>query len=162
MLDFVTITFSDTREMNLLKIQAHSFKLVNTAIINKIYIIFNEPSKFFHLFNSTFNNMILQFYPDDIRDKIKLLSLSDINITDNERSTWFSQQRVKIEIAKLIKSPYYVVLDSKTHFINKIDNDFFFNKGKPRLYFNTINPEMLTYYNNCFKFTICIFWIFNI
>ena len=102
MLDFVTITFSDTCEMNLLKIQAHSFKLVNKDIINNIYIIFNEPSKFFHLFNSTFNNMILQFYPDYIRDKIKLLSLSDININDNEPSTWFSQQRVKIEISKLI------------------------------------------------------------
>ena len=152
MLDFVTITFSDTREMNLLKIQAHSFKLVNTAIINKIYIIFNEPSKFFHLFNSTFNNMILKFYPDDIRDKITLLSLSDININDNEPSTWFSQQRVKIEISKFIKSQYYVVLDSKTHFIDKIDNDFFFNNGKPRLYFNRLNPEMLTYYNNCFNY----------
>ena len=152
MLDFVTITFSDTCEMNLLKIQAHSFKLVNKDIINNIYIIFNEPSKFFHLFNITFNNMILQFYPDNIRDKIKLLSLSDININDNERSTWFSQQRVKIEISKFINSQYYVVLDSKTHFIHKIDRDYFFNNGKPRLYFNRINPEMLTYYTNCFNY----------
>ena len=152
MLDFVTITFSDACEINLLKIQAHSFKLVNKDIINNIYIIFNEPSKFFHLFNSTFNNMILQFYPGDIRDKIKLLSLSDININDNERSTWFSQQRVKIEISKFIKSQYYVVLDSKTHFINKIDNDFFFNNGKPRLYFNRLNSEMLKYYTNCFNY----------
>ena len=152
MLDFVTITFSDTCELNLLKIQAHSFKLVDKDIINNIYIIFNEPSKFFHSFNSTFNTMILQFYPDDIRDKIKLLSLSDININDNERSTWFSQQRVKIEISKFIKSQYYVVLDSKTHFIDKIDNNFFFSNGKPLLYFNRINSEMLTYYTNCFNY----------
>ena len=96
--------------------------------------------------------MILKFYPDDIRDKIKLISLSDINMNDTERSTWFSQQRVKIEISKFIKSQYYVVLDSKTHFIDKIDNDFFFNNGKPRLYFNRLNPEMLTYYTNCFDY----------
>ena len=152
MLDFVTITFSDTREMNLLKIQAHSFKLVDKDIINNIYIIFNEPSQYFHLFNSMFNNMILNFYPLDIRTKIKLLSLKDINIKDNERSTWFSQQRVKIEISKFIKSQYYVVLDSKTHFVDKIDRDFFFNNEKPRLYFNIVNPEMLTYYNNCFDY----------
>jgi hypothetical protein len=152
MLDFVTITFSDACEINLLKIQAHSFKLVNKDIINNIYIIFNEPSKFFHLFNITFKNMILHFYPHDIRDKIKLLSLSDININDNERSTWFSQQRVKIEISKFIKSKFYVVLDSKIHFINKIDNDFFFNNDKPRLYFNMLNQEMLTYYTNCFNY----------
>ena len=62
MLDFVTITFSDACEINLLKIQAHSFKLVNKDIINNIYIIFNEPSKFFHLFNNTFKNMILHIY----------------------------------------------------------------------------------------------------
>jgi hypothetical protein len=152
MLDFVTITFSDTCEINLLKIQAHSFKLVNKDIINNIYIVFNEPSKFFHLFNSIFNNIILQFYPHDIRHKINLFSLSDININDNDRSTWFSQQRVKIEISKFIKSRYYVVLDSKTHFIDKIDNDFFFNNDKPRLYFNRINSEMLTYYTNCFNY----------
>ena len=152
MLDFVTIIFSDTCELNLLKIQAYSFKLVNKDIINNIYIVFNEPSRFFHLFNSTFNNAIIKFYPDDIRDKITLLSLSDININDDERSTWFTQQRVKIEISKFIKSQYYVVLDSKTHFIDKIDNDFFFNNGKPRLYFNMINDEMLTYYNNCFDY----------
>ena len=155
MLDFVTITFSDTCEMNLLKIQAHSFKFVNKDIINNIYIIFNEPPRFFHLFDTIFNNTIIQFYPNDIRDKIKLLSLSDIKINminDNERSTWFSQQRVKIEISKFIKNQYYVVLDSKTHFIDKIDNDFFFNNGKPRLYFNTINNEMLTYYKNCFDY----------
>ena len=54
MLDFVTITFSESCEMNLLKIQAHSFKLVNKDIINNIYIIFNEPSKFFHLFSFCF------------------------------------------------------------------------------------------------------------
>lgn len=152
MLDFVTITFSDICEMNLLKIQAHSFKFVNKDIINNIYIVFNEPSRFFHLFDSIFNNMIIQFYPDDIRDKIKLLSLSDININNDERSTWFSQQRVKIEISKFIKSQYYVVLDSKTHFIDKIDNAFFFNNGKPILYFNMINNEMLSYYNNCFDY----------
>jgi hypothetical protein len=152
MLDFVTIIFSEPCEMNLLKIQAYSFKLVDKDIINNIYIIFNEPSKFFHLFNSTFINIILNFYPDNIRDKIKLLSLSDINITDNETSTWFSQQRVKIEISKFITSKYYVVLDSKTHFIHKINKDYFFNNEKPRLYFNTVNIEMLTYYNNCFDY----------
>lgn len=152
MLDFVTITFRDTCEMNLLKIQAYSFKLVDKDIINNIYIIFNEPFQHFHAFNSMFNNMILPFYPDDIRHKIKLLSLKDIDIHDNERSTWFSQQRVKIEISKFIKSKYYVVLDSKTHFIHKIDRDYFFNNEKPRLYFNTVNQEMLKYYNNCFEY----------
>jgi hypothetical protein len=152
MLDFVTLIFSDTREMNLLKIQAHSFKLVDKDIINNIFIIFNEPSQYFHLFNSMFNNIILPFYPDDIRNKIKLLSLKDIHLNDNESSTWFSQQKVKIEISKYITSKYYVVLDSKTHFIHKIDYDFFFNNGKPRLYFNTVSKQMLTYYNNCFDY----------
>jgi hypothetical protein len=152
MLDFVTITFRDTCEMNLLKIQAYSFKLVDKDIINNIYIIFNEPYQYFNVFNSMFNNNILPFYPHDIHHKIKLLSLKDININDNERSTWFSQQRVKIEISKFITSKYYVVLDSKTHFIQKIDKDYFFNNEKPRLYFNMVTKEMLPYYNNCFDY----------
>ena len=152
MLDFVTIIFSEPCEINLLKIQAYSFKLVDKEIINNIYIIFNEPSQYFHLFNSIFNNIILKFYPANIRSKIKLLSLNDMNITDTKHSTWFSQQRVKIEISKFITSKYYVVLDSKTHFIRKIDRDYFFNNDKPRLYFNIVNPEMLAYYTNCFDY----------
>lgn len=152
MLDFVTITFSDSCETNLLKIQAYSFKLVNKNIINNIYILFNEPTHLFKAFVDIFNNDILKLYPNDLREKIKLLSLHDININDNSHSSWFSQQRVKIEISKFITSKYYVVLDSKTHFISQIDNDYFFNNGKPILYFNTINNEMLSYYNNCFDY----------
>lgn len=152
MLDFVTITFSDECEINLLRLQAHSFKFVNTNIINNIYIVFNEDFRYFHLFKNIFND-IKTYYPKEIQHKIKLLSVHDLNINDiGEHSNWFSQQRIKIEISKYIKNKYYVVLDGKNHFIRDINDDYFFKNDKPSLYFNSMGDVMIKYYNNCLQY----------
>jgi hypothetical protein len=151
MLDFVTITFNNECELNLLRLQAYSFKYVDINIINNIYIIFNEDVRYFHLFKTIFKN-IITYYPSEIQYKIKLLSLEDLNIQTETQTSWFSQQRVKLEVSKYIKNKYYVVLDSKNHFISNINKDFFFKNDKVRLYFNMIGEEMLQYYNNCFEY----------
>jgi hypothetical protein len=149
MLDFVTITFNNNCELNLLKLQAYSFKYVDINIISNIYIVFNDNN--FDIFKQSFDN-IIAYFPKEIHHKVKLLSLKELNIDYPANSNWFSQQRVKIEIAKYIKNKYYVVLDSKNHFISKIDSTFFFKNEKPILYFNSVGEEMLQYYNNCLNY----------
>ena len=146
MLDFVTVTFNNTCEINLLRLQAYSFKYVDINIINNIYIILNEINCL-ELFEESKN--IKTFYPINLQNKIKLLSLKDLGIDSEVQSSWFSQQKIKLEVARYIKNKYYVVLDSKNHFISEIKKDFFIKNDKPRLYFNSIGEEMLQYYNNC-------------
>ena len=150
MLDFVTITFNNNCELCLLKLQAYSFKYIDINIITNIYIVFNEATNF-DIFKKDFDN-IITYYPKEIHNKVKLLSLQHLNIDYPANSNWFSQQRVKIEIAKYINNKYYVVLDSKNHFISKIDKTFFFRNEKPILYFNSVGEEMLEYYNNCLNY----------
>jgi len=151
MLDFVTITFSNECELNLLRLQAYSFKYVDINIINNIYIVFNDDIRYFYLFKSEFKD-IITYYPSKIQPKIKLLSLKDLNIQMEPQTSWFLQQRVKLEVSKYIKNKYYVVLDSKNHFISSINKDFFFKNDKPRLYFNMVGEEMIQYYNNCLDY----------
>ena len=150
-LDFVTITYNNETEINLLKLQAYSFKFVDINIINSILIIFNDNKNENEIFKEKFYNEIIQYYPNELIEKIKLLYLEDLNL-DFEYSNWFTQQLIKLEISKHISSDYYVVLDSKNHFINEITIDYFFNNNIPYLYFNCHNEKMLEFYYNSLNY----------
>lgn len=150
-LDFVTIIYNDEIEINLLKLQAYSFSFVDINIINDIIIIFNDKKSLNENFKEKFYNEIIQFYPNELLEKIKLLFLEDLNF-DFEYSNWFTQQLIKLEVSKHVSSEYYVVLDGKNHFINDITIDYFFNDDTPYLYFNCHNEKMLEFYYNSLRY----------
>jgi len=151
MIDFVTIIFNDEIEINLLKLQAYSFYLVDINIINKIYVLFNDNICYMDAFKKLFFSEIIKCYPNYLHEKIVLMNSEEIGLPF-ERSSWFTQQIAKIQFSKYIKAKYYVVLDGKNHFKEKITyNDFFYNE-KPILYFNSHGDKMLEFYNNCLTY----------
>jgi hypothetical protein len=151
-LDFVTVTYNDEREINLLKLQASSFSFVDMNIINNIIIIFNDNKNLNEGFKEKFYNEIIHYYPNTLIEKIKLLFLEDLGL-DFEYSNWFTQQLIKLEVSKYVSSDYYVVLDGKNHFMNNITIDYFFNDNNiPYLYFNCHNEKMLEFYYNSLSY----------
>jgi len=144
-IDFVTITYNNETEINLLKLQAYSFSFVDSNIVNNILIIFNDNKSLNETFKDTFYNEIICCYPKELIEKVKLFLLEDLSL-DFDYSNWFTQQLIKLQISKHISCDYYIVLDSKNHFINEITIDYFFNNDVPYLYFNCHNEKMLEYY----------------
>ena len=154
MFDFVSIIFDNDTEINLLKVQLFSFTFVNLNIINQIYILFNDAQNKNSTFMEKYNNDIMQFCPISLREKIKVIFISDlINLNEKKfKTSWFSQQFVKLYISKIIKSKYYIVLDSKNHFIRNINKDTFMVEDKIILYYAVHNAKLLDYYKNCFTY----------
>jgi hypothetical protein len=150
-LDFVTILFNNDVEKDLLKIHAYSLKYIDIHIINKIYVLFNDNIEHKKTFKKLFEEDIINYYPCNLRDKINLLFLDDVGL-DFKQSNWFTQQIVKIVVSKIIKSEYYVVIDTKNHFIENITIDYFFRNNKPYLYFNPNPDKLLEYYSNCLNY----------
>ena len=64
-LNFVSLIFDDPTEINLLKLQALSFKYIEPDLINNIYIVYNENKRNF------FISQIINYYPSYLENKIK-------------------------------------------------------------------------------------------
>jgi hypothetical protein len=150
-MDFVTIIFNHEIEIHLLKLQAFSFQFVEPHLISNILVFFNDDMNLKDNFLIQFED-IIKYYPENIKNKVKVLFLNDINL-DFPYSNWFTQQLVKIEIAKKVSTKYYLMLDAKNHFIKKITKDLFFSSdNKPYMYFNDSGSAFNTYYNNCLEY----------
>jgi hypothetical protein len=152
MFDFISIVFDNETELNSLKIQLYSFKFVDNDIVNNIYILFNESKKKNDIFLNKFNDEIKSFCPDSLKKKLKIIFVSDFINIENYNSDWFSQQYVKLYVSKIITSEFYIVLDSKNHFIKNINIDTFIKNNKIIIYKAMHSPKLIEYYNNCFKY----------
>jgi len=153
-MDFVTILFDNVIEIQLLKLQAYSFQFVDPDLINNIIVLFNDNIELKDNFIIQFED-IINYYPEHIKNKVKLLFLDDLNL-DFSQSNWFTQQLIKIEIAKKISTKYYLMLDTKNHFIKNITKELFFSSNnKPFMYFNDSGgpgSPFDIYYNNCLDY----------
>jgi hypothetical protein len=144
-MDFVTITYNDSLENNLLKLQAMSMIYVDANLINNIYIVYNDNEEF------DLNDTI-KYYPENIRHKIKLFHNAYIDTSFiNKKSSWTNQQILKLLVAKIIKTDHYLILDCKNHFIRNITyNDYFDKNGKPYLFID--GSGYMTRYYNCLAY----------
>lgn len=143
-MDFVTIVFNNDIELQLLKLQAISFKFVELSLIGNIYIFYNDDNNT----KSVLDN-IKSFYPNNIQSNVKIIYRD--SKYDNYKSNWTNQQVFKLLMSKYVNSEYYVVLDSKNHFIRKVELLDFVVDSKPKMYLD--NPGgMIKYYNNCLKY----------
>ena len=141
-MDFVTIFFDDKIEINLLKLQALSFKYVDETLVNNIYLIHNDVTRY------NFKELI-ECYPESMKKKfngINFLKKKDYKTSCNEHKIH------KFLAANLVKSEYYLVLDTKTHFLkNIVRGDFFDENEKPRLF--TCSPgNMIKHYYSCLDY----------
>ena len=145
-MDFVTIIFNNKTELNLMKLQAISMKYVDIKLINKIYIIYND----FGYYNI---DDILPFYPENLRSKVNVVYNKDIdNCFEDKSSNWHNQQILKLLVANIIESKYYLIMDGKNHFIKNITYSDYFNKnGFPKLF--VWDPgNMIKYYYSCLDY----------
>jgi len=154
MFDFVSIVFDNVKEISQIYIQIYSFKFVDINIINNIYILFNDKEEKNNNFVKTFNENIMKFCPINLKEKLKIIFISDlINLNEKEyESNWFTQQFVKLYVSKIISSKYYIVLDSKNHFIKNVNKETFMKENKFIMYNEEHCPELLNYYDNCFSY----------
>jgi hypothetical protein len=154
MFDFVSIIYYNTVEINLLKIQLFSFKFIDENIINNIFILFNDKkNENSILFMKNFNAEIIHFCPDHLKKKVSVIFITDLINTNTYTSDWFSQQFAKLYISKIINSKYYIVLDSKNHFIKNVNKSTFIDEdNKIIMYCNVHNDILINYYKNCFNY----------
>ena len=116
-------------------------------------MFFLTTKKYISSFCKKFFDEILPFYPENIRNKVKLLTLKDIDLSFETSSNWFTQQVCKIYISNHIQSTFYVLLDVKNHFIRYVDERYFLNsKNKGFLYRESHGDNMLYYYHNCLQY----------
>ena len=144
-IDFATIVYNNNRELNLLKLQAHSFKFVDKNLINKIFIFYQDSGK---------RDMkdVIAYYPEYLQDKVIVLYFDDMNLDKKYlKNGWKLQQYIKLYLANFIEKECYCILDAKNHFINNVDFSDFFQDNKPKLF--TSQPgTMIQYYKNCLKY----------
>ena len=153
-MDFVTIIYNNKTELNLMKLQAISMKYVDQKIINNIYIIYNDIGAY---------NIddILPFYPENLRSKVKVVYNLEIDACfEGSMSNWHNQQILKLLVANIVESKYYLIMDGKNHFIkNILYSDYFNEMGYPRLF--AWDPgHMIRYYYSCFfRMSLAPHWI---
>ena len=119
-IDFCTIIFNNPIELNLLKVQAYSFKFIDPNIINKIFIIYNDVVK---------RNMqdIIDYYPYTIREKVNIIYYSDMELDISFLNHgWQLQQLLKLHASNWIETEFYCVLDAKNHFLKVVTLDDMF------------------------------------
>ena len=126
--DFVTVTFS--RDFNLLKLQARSLALcVPESFINSIILICNDTIENMEILRA----IIIPEYKH-LAEKVQIIESTTIHLSPdpNLNYGWFPQQILKLRAYKVTSAKYYIVLDSKNHFIRPITEDYFFQDGKPK------------------------------
>jgi hypothetical protein len=147
-MDFVTIIYNNKTELNLMKLQAISMKYVDIKLINNIYIVYNDTG-YYNI------NDVLPFYPENLRSKVNIVYNRDVDICFKDNMSefpWHKQQILKLLLANIVKSKYYLILDGKNHFIKNITYSDYFNKnGFPKLFVWDPGP-MIKYYYSCLDY----------
>jgi len=120
-MDLVTIIFHHETEMKLLKLQAASLYYVQEHLIHTIYVLCHDKDP---LSDGDKKN-IVACYPPLLQSRVVILH----SLTLDPRFTttsWTTQQIVKLLVSRCVKSSYYLVLDSKNHFIRPVSfSDYF-------------------------------------
>jgi len=138
-IDLVTIVFHHKVELNLLRLQAMSLRFLEEAMIHTIFIIYHD--------SHPLAEDLVSYYPPLLRSRVVILHSNTID-PRLHHSSWIKQQIIKIMVSRFVDSDYYLVLDSKNHFVRPVTVfDYFDPIGRPRLF---VGKEMYMrkYYNH--------------
>ncbi len=125
---FVTIGFEG--DAGLLRLQARSMRLYcSPQLIEEIIIVDNSsPAS-----KKKWQGELLYQYGDLARF-VRIVPASDIADMGTEAHGWFTQQVLKIEVAAIVRSERYVILDAKNHLIAPLGREFLETPtGRPRM-----------------------------
>ena len=88
-MDFLTLVYNNNSEIQLLKLQALSFKFVQESLVNNIIIFYNDNGRL------NVEKSLIKSYPLKFRNKVKIIYRDDLNI-DYNKSDWKIQQFFKL------------------------------------------------------------------
>jgi len=121
--DLVTVVYDE--EVELLALQAKSIDLFGRRLsINRIYIIANGPRQ-----DRTIKRLRTEVLPMyGTRDsQVEIIPARDLMELSESAAGWYSQQVLKLAIARRIRSKVYTTLDAKNHLIRDSDDSIFFS-----------------------------------
>jgi len=120
-----------TRDIPSIKLQAESIRrFVDAEILNKIIYVFNEEEHFLDQKDRADLEYILSGFDFDLLNYREL----EGGLRKKEADGWISQQSLKLQVAVLVETDFYLVLDSKNHFVrNTYEVDFFTTCGRPKM-----------------------------
>ena len=135
----VTIVFRD--EVGFLRLQARSLAMyLHRKMFREIIVIANEPPAM----PDDWHERVMRAYAD-FGCRVRILTVSDL--TDVPlRSGWFSQQVLKLLVAKLVKTEFYLLLDAKNHLTHPFKPDHLEGDGKPRMFTHSYRAHTLRRY----------------
>jgi hypothetical protein len=136
-LAFVSVVFEP--EYLLLQLQARSMRLyLSPEVVQEIVIIDNSRQVMSH----AFKDLLLADY-GRLAPLVRVLVPNDICTIPSTRG-WYSQQILKLAVAKYLESEWYVVLDAKNHFVAMPTIDFFLStdgqRARVNVYSYTSHP----------------------
>ena len=149
-IDIVTVSFRG--ELHLLKLQARSFRVnLSPDDVGDILIIINDDD--IEGFVEHFEREVAPEYGAHFASRLKLIAHSVIMDAALERPGWRTQQTLKLMAARYVRSPYYLLLDTKNHFIKKTKvADFFSITGQPLTYESPVGGTLEKYFHPSLAF----------
>jgi len=115
----------------MLELQARSIcQHADPAFVGTIYVISNEPR--FLRFKKQFYAHVFDAY-GDLKDRVQLIDGKKMLHSFRKKGGWIRQQILKLLAARIITADYVLILDSKNHFIRRLNEAALFNPdGKMR------------------------------
>lgn len=113
---YTIVTISHTPEMPLLKLQARSLsRYLDKSFIREVLVIDNSTGDPLDL---------AELLPQYGKLPVRCIPASDIVVLP-KADGWFTQQVLKLMVARHVKTQRYIILDTKTHLIRPVSVDEF-------------------------------------
>lgn len=117
--DLVIIGFSGERRA--LELLARSLRLyADPDLFGRIYIVLNDPA--IRRFRWAIKKRVLPEF-GTLAGRVVLVDPCTIVDRPNVKNGWRSQQALKLLMARMVKAPQFLVLDTKNHFIRPVGRD---------------------------------------
>jgi hypothetical protein len=141
----VTVAFEG--DIELMSLQARSMKLYSDpSLIEEIIVVDNFTGQK----SKRWEENLLNDY-GHMAQKVRIVPAAEIANT-HELSGWYSQQVLKLAVAKIVGTDRFLVLDAKNHLIKPLTRDFLETpEGKTRIngYGYSKHPLRLRLENTC-------------
>lgn len=125
---FVTVAYAD--DLGFMHMQARSIaRYVLPELLDEIIVIENGPP----MLPNGWRHRLRREY-GSLSDLVRFVPASTIAKIPSRIGGWFSQQVLKLMVAKIVKSQYYLILDAKNHFIFPLTREHIEVAGKPRIF----------------------------
>jgi hypothetical protein len=144
-LDFVVVTFPAEIEMLYLQLKSIE-KFVDTETMGRLYIFWNSSTQK----TATYIRDARAFIAGlaGLRDRTEFLLRDDIFGADDlfDSDGWRAQQALKIASSRFVREDFAVVLDTKNHFIRRVNyDDFISPEGRPYSHFVNYSRSIISF-----------------